>query len=143
MEKNLIKGNRLARKKALQALYQWLMSGNDPINIEVQFQLTNDMSKVNLTYFKNVLYGVIKNLNEVEKTFEPFLDRSIDKLNPIELTVLRLSTYELLFCPEIPFKVVLDEAVSLTKLFGSKDGYRYVNGVLNHVAKQVRKFENE
>lgn len=143
MEKNLIKGNRRARKMAVQALYQWLMSGNDPINIEVQFQLNNDMTKVNLTYFKNLLHGVIKNLKQIEATFEPYLDRDVNKLNPIELSVIRLSTYELLFCKEMPFKVILDEAVLLTKLFGSKDGYRYVNGVLNKVAKSVRQFENE
>lgn len=142
-EKNLIKGKRRARRLAVQSLYQWFMTADDPFNIEVQFQLTNDMSKVNVEYFKNLLYGVIKNLEEVEATFAPYLDRDLDQLNPIERTILRLSTYELMFCPEIPYKVVLDEAVLLTKLFGARDGYKYVNGVLNQVAKKIRSMEYE
>lgn len=143
MDKNLIKGVRRARKLAVQALYQWLMSEDDPLSIEVQFQLTNDMSKVSLPYFKKLLYGVISDLEKVEETFTPFLDREPDKLNPIERTMLRMSTYELMSCPEVPYKVVLDEAITLTKLFGSQDGYKYVNGVLNQVAKQLRTIEYE
>ncbi len=69
------------------------------------------------------------------------MDREISGLNPIELTTLRIGAYELLHCPEIPYKVVLDESVSLTKKFGSQDGHRYVNGVLNNLARQVRAVE--
>jgi N utilization substance protein B len=141
VENQSISGKRKARKLALQALYQWLMSGTELKEIEAQFRTIKNMAKVDVNYFCSLLYGVPKHLAELENHFSPFLDRKLQELNPIECTVLRLSTFELLFCPEIPYKVVLDEAISLTKEFGSQDGYRYVNGVLNNLARQVRATE--
>lgn len=141
MEKQSIRGKRKARKLALQALYQWLMSGTDAHEIEAQFRVINKMDKVDVDYFCRLLHGVPKHVSSLEAHFTPFLDREISALNPIELTVLRLGSFELLYCPEIPYKVVLDEAISLTKEFGSQDGYRYVNGVLNNLAHQVRSIE--
>ena len=141
MDKQAIKGKRRARKLALQALYQWLMSGSDLSEIEAQFRTVNDMDKIDSNYFCRILHGVPKELATIEASLARFLDRPIEGLNPIELTVLRLSTFELLHCPEIPYKVVLDEAISLTKEFGSQDGHRYVNGVLNNLAREVRQIE--
>lgn len=141
MTNQTIKGKRKARKLALQALYQWLMSGVAPSDIEAQFRAAYDASKFDIDYFCRLLYGVVENVNELESAFKPFLDRPVKSLNPIELSVLRLSSFELLHCPEIPYRVVLDEAVSLTKTFGSQDGHRYVNGVLNNLAKEVRSIE--
>ena len=141
MEKQSISGKRKARKLALQALYQWLMSGSDLYEIEVQFRAANNMSKIDDGYFCRLLYGIPSHIQEVETSFSPFLDREVESLNPIELTVLRLGSFELLHCPEIPYKVVLNESISLTKEFGSQDGYRYVNGVLNNLAQQVRTLE--
>lgn len=138
MEKQSIKGNRRARKLALQALYQWLMSGSELYEIEAQFRVANDMEKVNTEYFCRILYGVPKYLNELEAALLPFLDRPIQSLNPIELTTLRIGAFELFYCPEIPYCVVLDESISLTKAYGSQDGHRYVNGVLNNLARKVR-----
>lgn len=143
MDNLAIKGKRRARKLALQALYQWLMTDGERYEIEAQFHATNDMTKVDSGYLHQLLHGVIDNREAVEKAFLPYLDRPIDGLNPIELTVLRLSSYELMNCPEIPYRVVLDEAVSLTKSFGSQDGHRYVNGVLNNLARTVRAREIE
>ncbi|WP_026069346.1 transcription antitermination factor NusB [Legionella tunisiensis] len=141
MEKQSISGKRRARKLALQALYQWLMSGHELVEIEAQFRVANNMNKVDNEYFNRLLYGVPEQVKFLEENLMPFLDRAIESLNPIELTVLRLGAFELLYCPEIPYRVVLDESVSLTKEFGSQDGYRYVNGVLNNLARQVRKIE--
>ena len=141
MEKELIKGKRRARKLALQALYQWLMSGSELYEIEAQFRVANNMDKVDTEYFSRILHGVPTNLSTLEGALVPFLDRAIEGLNPIELTVLRIGAFELFNCPEIPYRVVLDESVTLTKEFGSQDGYRYVNGVLNNLAKQVRAVE--
>jgi N utilization substance protein B len=141
VEKQLIKGKRRARKLAVQALYQWLMSGSELYEIEAQFRVANNMDKVDQEYFCRLLHGIPANLSALEQAFTPFLDRPIEGLNPIELTVLRISTFELFHCPEIPYRVVLDESVSLTKEFGSQDGHRYVNGVLNNLAKQVRTVE--
>jgi len=133
-----IKGKRRARKLALQALYQWLMTSGELHEIEAQFHATNDMTKVDSGYLHKLLHGVVTSRADIEQSFMPFLDRPVDSLNPVELTVLRLSAYELMHCPEIPYRVVLDEAVSLTKSFGSQDGHRYVNGVLNNLAKITR-----
>lgn len=141
MAKEDIKGKRRARKLVLQALYQWSMSGHELYEIEAQFFAANKMDKVDTVYFRKLLYGIAEHLITIEEHLKPYLDRTIEGLNPIELAVLRLGGYELLFCPEIPFKVILDEAVLLTKEFGSQDGYRYVNGVLNNLAKQIRKVE--
>lgn len=141
MEKQSIKGNRRARKLALQALYQWQLSGADLHEIEAQFRVMNDMKKISDDYFCRLLYGIPANLVQLEEALLPFLDRPIQGLNPIELTTLRIGAYELFHCPEIPYRVVLDESISLTKTFGSQDGFRYVNGVLNNLAKQTRAIE--
>ncbi|WP_058462375.1 transcription antitermination factor NusB [Legionella adelaidensis] len=141
MDKQLIKGKRKARRLAVQALYQWLMSGSDLNEIDAQFRVANDMAKVDLEYFTRLLHGIPVKLSLLEETFSPYLDRPLTSLNPIELTILRLSTFECMYCPETPYKVVLDEAISLAKEFGSQDGHRYVNGVLHEVAKQTRAIE--
>ncbi|KTD65633.1 transcription antitermination factor NusB [Legionella shakespearei] len=141
MEKQSINGKRRARKLALQALYQWLLSGADLHEIEAQFRVMNNMDKVDVDYFSRLLHGVAAQVDALESSILPFIDRDISGLNPIELTVLRIGAFELFHCPEIPYKVVLDESISLTKEFGSQDGHRYVNGVLNNLAKQVRSVE--
>ncbi|WBV62555.1 transcription antitermination factor NusB [Legionella pneumophila 130b] len=141
MEKQSIRGKRRARKFALQALYQWLMSGTNLHEIEAQFRTINNMDKVDGEYFCRLLYGIPTHVEALEASLLPYLDREINALNPIELTVLRIGSFELFHCPEIPYKVILDESVSLTKEFGSQEGYRYVNGVLNNLAKQVRSVE--
>lgn len=141
MEKQSISGKRRARKLALQALYQWLMSGSELSDIEAQFRVINNMDKVDVDYFCRLLYGIPEHVDALEASISPFLDRDVNGLNPIELTVLRIGSFELFHCPEIPYKVVLDESISLTKEFGSQDGHRYVNGVLNNLARQVRAIE--
>ncbi len=141
MDKVSIRGKQRARKLALQALYQWHMSGHELSEIDAQFRAVNNMERVDIDYFTKFLYGVPRECTTIEAAFSPFLDRLVNELNPIELTILRLSTFELMFCPEIPYPVVLDEAVTLAKAYGSQDGHRYVNGVLHNVAKQIRKVE--
>lgn len=141
VKKQIIGGRRRARRLALQALYQWLMSQDDLYEIEVQFRLNNNMIKINEAYFCHLLYEVPRHIKELEKKLEPFLDRAIESLNPIEHTVLWIGAFELSYCPDIPYRVVLDEAISLTKEFGSQDGHRYVNGVLNNLAQEVRRIE--
>ncbi len=143
MEKQEIKARRWARKMALQGLYQWLMSGNTLIEIEAQVRALNPENKMDPTYFSQLLYGVETQLSIIEAAFTEFLDRPIQSLNPIEHTILRISSYELLFVPEIPYRVILDESVSLARTFGSQEGHRYVNGVLNNLARKVRSVEIE
>ena len=141
MDKQEIKVRRWARKMALQGLYQWLMSGNTLIEIEAQVRALNPENIIDPTYFSKLLYGVETQLSVIEAAFAEFLDRPIQSLNPIEHTILRISSYELLFVPEIPYRVILDESVTLARTFGSQEGHRYVNGVLNNLAKKVRAIE--
>lgn len=138
---NPIRGKRRARRLALQALYQWLMTADELSEIEAQFRAINNMEKVDGDYFHHLFRGIPEKLAEIQQALTPLLDRDITEINPIELTILRLSSFELLYCPELPYRVVLDECVALAREFGSEEGYRYVNGVLNNLAKQVRVVE--
>jgi transcription antitermination protein NusB len=140
-ENKTIRGKRRARRLVVQALYQWLMSVAPIYEIEAQFCAANDLERFDVGYFKYLLHGIVENLSQIEETFKPYLDRPIESLNPIELTVLRLSTFELLYCLDLQYKIILDEAVALTKTFGSQDGHKYVNGVLHHVSQKVRAVE--
>ena len=137
--------NLNARKKAriiaMQALYQWAMSDDELYGIELQYIEHNDVSKIDLEYFREILYQVPKNLTQVDEIFSLFIDRSITDINPIELAVLRVACYELLHRLDIPYKVVINEALSLAKRFGSTSGHKYVNGILDKVAKKVRAVE--
>jgi len=141
VDKESIRGKRRARRLALQALYQWHMTHAELNEIDAQFRAVNNMDRVDTPYFTSLLYGVPKEIKAIETAFASFLDRLVNELNPIELTVLRLSTFELMYHPEIPFSVILDEAVMLSKEYGSQDGHRYVNGVLHNLAKQLRTVE--
>ena len=141
MSNESISGKRRARKLALQSLYQWLMADADLYEIEAQFSVANNMDKVDVDYYRRLLYGVPKELVALEAALTPYLDRPIESLNPIELTILRLCAFELFHCLEIPYRVILDESVSLARAFGSQDGHRYVNGVLHNLAQTVRKIE--
>jgi len=141
VEKESIRGKRRARKLALQALYQWSMAKHELHEIEMQFRVANNMEKVDAEYFCRILHGVPANLTEIQDNLMPFLDRTVESLNPVELSALRLGAFELLYCPEIPYRVALDEAITLAKEYGSQEGHRYVNGVLNGLAKKVRAVE--
>lgn len=140
-EKLQIRQKQKARKFALQAIYQWSMTGQDVIEIEAQFHETNAMEKVDTAYFSRLLRAIPQHCPDLDTVLEPFLDRPIATLTPIELAILRLGAYELAYCPDIPYRIVLDEWVSLTKQFGTVEGHRYVNGVLNNLAVKLRTIE--
>lgn len=132
---------RKARHYALQALYQWQISRNSLSDIEAQFRTEFDFSKTDLDYFQALLHGVPEHLGELERTFEPQLDRALKDLTPIELTLLRMGTFELAHRIDVPFKVVINEAVSLAKKFGATDSHKYINGVMDNLAKELRQIE--
>ena len=138
MDKQAIKGKRRARILVVQAIYQWLMTASDLYEIEAQFRVVNNMDVVDTDYFCRLLYGIPKQQQTLEQALLPFLDRDVRQLNPVEHAVLLLGCYELQNCPEIPYKVVLDESVNLAKRFGAQEGHRYVNGVLNNLARKTR-----
>lgn len=130
-----------ARRLAMQALYAWQMAGQDLSELLQQFQQDPDYRKTDKDYFATLVRGVITNLDTVDGFLQPQLDRPLERIDPVELSILRLATFELEQQMEVPYKVVLNEAVSLTKKFGAMDAYKYVNGVLDKLAPILRKLE--
>lgn len=127
-----------ARRLAFQAIYQWEMTEHKPVDLELQFREANDFSKIDEAYFSRLVHGVITKISAVDEAFENVLDRKKKELNPVELSILRLATYELLFELEVPYKVVINEALELTKTYGATEGYKYVNAVLDAIAPKLR-----
>lgn len=136
-----IKARKKARKLALQAIYQWQLTNADLATIQAQFLAHADNQDVDRDYFKQLVMGVMQTTAQIDDLYAPFLDRALVEVSPIELAILRMASYELNYCPEVPYKVVLNEAIELTKIFGAVESHRYVNGVLDKVAIKLR--ENE
>ena len=132
---------RKARHYGLQALYQWTLSGASPSDIEAEFRMDNDFRHTDGEYFSALLRGVVHDVGGLEALFEPALDRTLDQLDPIERNLLRLGTFELRDRIDVPYKVVISEAVALAKKFGATDSHRYINGVLDKVARELRQIE--
>ena len=132
---------RKARHYGMQALYQWHMAGASLTDIEAEFRADYDFSHVDLEYFQALLHGVPACVDELEATLEPLLDRKLDDLDPIERTLLRMGTFELAKRHDVPYKVVINEAVALAKKFGATDSHKYINGVLDKAARRLRKVE--
>ena len=132
-----------ARRFAMQALYQWDLSGNNISDIEKQFREDEDFSKVDDEYFNELLHKVPARLDEVEEAFSSYLDRPLKELDPVERAVLRMATYELMVRIDVPYKVVINESVNLAKKFGAEQAYKYINGVLDHVARALRALEHK
>lgn len=130
-----------ARECALQAIYQWQFTQDSPTDIELQFHEEYDLAKVDTEYFSEILHQIPKKLTEIDNTIEKALDRPFHDLNPVELAVLRIAVYELLYRQDIPYKVVINEALQITKTFGAQEGFKYVNGVLDTLAKNIRGLE--
>ena len=132
---------RKARHYGLQALYQWTLSGASPSDIEAEFRVDNDFQHTDGEYFNALLWGVIADVEALELVFEPALDRGLDDLDPIERNLLRLGTFELRDRIDVPYKVVISEAVALAKKFGATDSHRYINGVLDKISRELRSVE--
>ena len=132
---------RKARHYGMQALYQWQMAGAPLGDIEAEFRADYDFSHVDLEYFQALLHEVPACTDELEGIFEPLLDRKLDDLDPIERTLLRMGTFELSQRLDVPYKVVINEEVALAKKFGATDSHKYINGVLDKVARELRKVE--
>jgi len=130
-----------SRGLLVQALYQWQLARADLNSIEAEFHSDNDMGRIDSDYFHELLHGIPARLDTIDTTFEPFLDRRLRELDPVSLAILRLATYEFLFRIDVPYKVVINEGVDLTKKFGPTDAHKYVNGVLDKVAATTRAAE--
>ena len=129
-----------SRARVVQALYQWLVSGEDIKKIEQQF-LNQKEGKISKAFFSNLLLNIPKNISSIEKIILPTLERDISELGPTEKAILYLGTYELKFQPEVPYRVVINEAVELAKLYGAEGSYKPVNSSLDKIAPELRSLE--
>ncbi len=130
-----------ARRRALQALYAWQMSGSHMTAVIDQFRHEQDMEVADIEYFEDLLNGVEKHVDELDAAIKPHVDREVSQIDPIERAALRLATYELKYRPDVPYRVVINEAIEVTKRFGADHGHSYVNGVLDKLAGELRAVE--
>jgi N utilization substance protein B len=129
---------RRARVLAMQALYHHHYSKSSMSNIEAEFMVDNDMSKVDSLYFSDLLRGVNREQGDLDRILEPFLDRPIGEVDPIELAIVRLGTYELKHRIDVPYRVVINEGIELAKRFGGTDGHKFVNSLLDKLSQRLR-----
>ena len=130
-----------ARRFAMQALYQWQLTKQDIGLINAQFLTEEDIGKADLAYFQELLQQTPLRLDVINKALDPYLDRPIVQIDPVERAILWLAGYELLFRIDVPYRVVINEAVELAKTFGAEQGHRFINGVLDKAAHTIRQDE--
>lgn len=131
---------RKARRLVLQALYQWLLSGSDPLVISKQYR-EDTQGKVDWNYFEEVFSEIPGATQKLNESLEPLLDRELAALDPIEKALLYLGTFELANRIDVPYRVVINECVELAKVFGATDSHKYINGVLDKLASELRPAE--
>lgn len=129
---------RRARVLAMQGLYQRHFSKSSISDIEAEFMVDNDMSKVDLLYFRDLLRGVHREQGELDGLLEPFLDRPLEEVDPIELAIVRLGAYELKNRLDVPYRVVINEGIELAKRFGGTEGHKFVNSILDKLSRRLR-----
>lgn len=135
-------GRVRARRSAVQALYQWEMTHAPVTEVIAEFIHDRDeIKKADVDYFTEVLEGATGHVAEIDVGLGTFLDRTLHSLDPVERSILRLGMYELLYHPEIPWRVVVNESVELAKMFGAEQSYKYINGVLDRAAHRLRAHE--
>ena len=130
-----------ARRRALQAVYAWQMSGNRIERVVDEFRQEQDMEIADFEYFEDIVRGVERHRDELDAALAPLLDREIERVDPIERAALRLGAYELRHRLDVPYRVVINEAVEVVKRFGAEHGHTYVNGVLDKLAASWRAAE--
>lgn len=130
-----------ARKCAVQALYQWQMSGESLTRIESYFLEEEHLKGAQKTYFSELFHGVPKQLAELDAVLAEFVDRPVEKIDPVERAILRIGAYELINRLETPYKVIINEGVNLAKDFGAEGSHKYVNGILDKVSQKHRAVE--
>jgi N utilization substance protein B len=138
----LIAKRRKARHYVMQALYQWKMSGSTLSQIEEEFRVDNDFSKVDDEYFCEILHAAPTIFDEINSAIEPYLvDRNLKEVGPVEMALLQMAIYELKARVDVPYKVVINEAVALAKKFGPEDSHKFINAILDKVSHQYRQAE--
>ena len=136
-----VKKRRHARDKAMQALYQWQMSGEDLDWIRDHYQQEQGVAAGDEEYFLELLYQIPSRVEELDNLYRKYVSNLVDHIDPIETSILRIATYELEQHLEIPYKVVINEAVNLAKTYGADDSHKFINGVLDPLSAELRKVE--
>lgn len=131
----------VARKLAMQALYQWQLTGQCAADINLQFLGSDDADGADREYFTELLKGCVADAQKINEAITPFIDRPLDQLDPVETAILMIGMFELQNRLDIPFRVVINEGVDLCKRFGATDAHKYVNAVLDRAAREIRKAE--
>ena len=130
-----------ARRRALQAVYAWQLSGAKVNDVIAQFAHEQAKEPADLEYFEDLVRGVDQHAKDLDQALAPFLDREVDQVDPVERAALRIAAYELRLRPDVPYRVVINEAIETVKRFGAEHGHTYVNGVLDHAAAAWRAVE--
>ena len=136
------KARNRARRLAVQALYEWQMTGTGEAEIKSRFLQDKSDKKLDKDYFQELISGVIDKVNELDETITPMLMRPLAEIDLVEHAILRLSTYELLYRLDIPYRVVINEGVELAKTFGGEQGHKFINSILDKLATSLRAAES-
>jgi len=135
------RGRSLARRYAMQSIFQWQLKGQDEDLVDLHFIVEKDRNKIDRPYFEELVHQVIERVATLDDEISPLLDRPILELDPVERAVLRLGTYEFMCKLDVPYRVVINEAVELCKRYGAENSHKYINGVLDKLAKKLRSIE--
>ena len=130
-----------SRRRALQAVYAWQLSATNERDLIAEFAHEQAHEIADLEYFEDLVRGVLRHVAQLDASLAGFIDRTVDEVDPIERAALRIAAYELLHRPDVPYRVVINEAIDSTKRFGSEHGHTYVNGVLDKAAASLRGVE--
>jgi N utilization substance protein B len=139
--KSMAKARGKSRRYAMQAIYQWQMTGDSITDIKQQFFDDNNFSLIDAEYFTELVSGVASSISEIDPLLEKNMPRSVESVDPVERSILRIATYEFIHRFDVPYRVVLNEAVNITKEFCAENSHAFVNAVLDKVAKEVRHIE--
>ncbi len=129
---------RKARELAVQAVYSWQISQNSVTDVEVNFIADNSKRRFDIEYFQLLLRGVTANVSDIDDAISPYVDRPLDDIDHVEKAILRVAVFELKDCTDVPYRVVINEAIELAKSFAADDSHKFVNGVLDKAVKLVR-----
>ncbi len=130
-----------ARELVVQGIYAWQLSGNAIEQVELSMATSNDMKKVDTALFKRLIRGVGEHADELDIAIKPYLGRLPEELDPIEKAILRIATFELKECIDIPYRVVINESVELAKTFGAQESHKFINGALDKAVRKFREHE--
>jgi len=132
----------MARRSAVQAIYQWQLTGYNLSEIERQFVEEHGLGKGELPYFQDLLHQVPKKLDVIDAALAEYTSRPVEQIDPVERAILRISVYELMDRLEIPYRVVVNEGINLAKEFGATQSHKFVNGLLDKIARKYRAAES-